>query len=393
MSTKITFFPVGNGDMTLISLDDDRKTTILIDVNIRSSADNQDDDTFDAANAIKSRLQRNGAGQLYVNVFIQTHPDQDHLGGLRNHFHLGPPENLKNKALILINEIWSSPIVWRRADKRTGHTLCEDAKVFRAEAVRRVELHRQSQKLEDEGNRILIIGEDENEDKTKGLEDILYKADDEITLIDDKQTDQIVAKVLGPLGPQDDEDDEERLQKNRSSIILRWSIAARIGAPKNNFFLTGGDAEVGIWRALWEKYEQDPEPLRYDILQTPHHCSWHSLSEDSWKDSDNPKVDQSAKNALSQCFSKAIIVASSNSIKDDKNDPPCWGAKTEYLSIVSEVKGTFLCTSEEPNEDQPEPIEIILTTSGPKKGAKVADRSSVSSAAIASASTPRPHGT
>lgn len=37
MTAKLTFFPVGNGDMTLIRLESGR--AILIDVNIRVSAD------------------------------------------------------------------------------------------------------------------------------------------------------------------------------------------------------------------------------------------------------------------------------------------------------------------------------------------------------------------
>ena len=36
MQSTITFFPVDNGDMTLIKLED--KTTILIDINIRQVA-------------------------------------------------------------------------------------------------------------------------------------------------------------------------------------------------------------------------------------------------------------------------------------------------------------------------------------------------------------------
>lgn len=41
MASTISFFPVNNGDMTLIKLDD--KTTILIDINIRQVAEDDDD--------------------------------------------------------------------------------------------------------------------------------------------------------------------------------------------------------------------------------------------------------------------------------------------------------------------------------------------------------------
>jgi hypothetical protein len=39
MPTTITFFPVDNGDMTLIKFGDLDATTLLIDINIRQDAD------------------------------------------------------------------------------------------------------------------------------------------------------------------------------------------------------------------------------------------------------------------------------------------------------------------------------------------------------------------
>ena len=47
------------------------------------------------------------------------------------------------------------------------------------------------------------------------------------------------------------------------------------------YSLAAGDAEVLIWEKLWEKHKKKPEVLAYDMLLSPHHCSWHSLSYDS----------------------------------------------------------------------------------------------------------------
>ncbi|MCF7967000.1 MAG: hypothetical protein K9L79_15910 [Methylobacter tundripaludum] len=67
MSTKITFFPVGNGDMTLIELDDAKQTKILIDMNIRESADDTaNEDYFDVASELRSRLNNDSKGRPYV---------------------------------------------------------------------------------------------------------------------------------------------------------------------------------------------------------------------------------------------------------------------------------------------------------------------------------------
>ena len=90
MSTTITYFPVGNGDMTLICLGDKAGTTILIDCNIRAAADDPDDDTRDVAQDLRGRLKRDSKGRPFVDAFLTTHPDADHCRGAEKHFHLGP---------------------------------------------------------------------------------------------------------------------------------------------------------------------------------------------------------------------------------------------------------------------------------------------------------------
>jgi hypothetical protein len=57
MAAKVTFFQVGNGDMTLVRLADTRGTSILTDVHIRSAADDPNDDTPDVASALRNRLK------------------------------------------------------------------------------------------------------------------------------------------------------------------------------------------------------------------------------------------------------------------------------------------------------------------------------------------------
>ena len=116
MTASIEFFPVGNGDMTLIRLATGR--TILIDINIRNDADDQNKHDYpDVAKMLKDRLERDADNdnRLYVDAFVLTHPDQDHCGGLQNHFHLGAPSTWKKPEgeeleKILIHEMWSAPL-------------------------------------------------------------------------------------------------------------------------------------------------------------------------------------------------------------------------------------------------------------------------------------------
>lgn len=367
MPVRLTFFPVGNGDMTLIQLESGR--TILIDMNIRSAADDPDDDTPDVATKLRDRLKRDNAGRLYVDALLLSHPDQDHCGGLRNHFHLGPPEDWsEDDDKILIREMWSSPMVFRRASKK--HKLCDDAKAFNTEARRRVALFRDKGDVVASGDRILILGEDEN-GKTDDLDDILVRVDEVFDRIDWVKDNSMAVRLLAPMPKDEDEDVEEERSKNKSSTILQFSLSGD-GQADMCRFLTGGDAEVLIWEKLWERHAETPDNLSYDILQTPHHCSWRSLSYDSWSDlGEDAEVCDAARDALSQGRNGALIVASSNPIKDDDNDPPCIRAKREYEDIAKDFDGEFKCVGEHPSEKKPDVLEVEVNRHGPKLKTKL----------------------
>jgi hypothetical protein len=175
----------------------------------------------------------------------------------------------------------------------------------------------------------------------------------------------MTARLLGPLPKSDDEKEEEALEKNRSSVILAFSFNVNQTTDVCRF-LTGGDAEVAVWERLWKKH-RDKDWLQYHILQTPHHCSWRSLSSDSWSDlGENAKVNQDALNALSQAKDGAHIVASSKPVKAEDSDPPCIRAKREYEAITKRVSGAFKCTGEYPTESNPDVMEFEITENGPR---------------------------
>ena len=68
MVAKVTFFPIGNGDMTLVEFESGRK--VLIDMNIRAAADDPDDDTLDVAKELRDRLTRDAKGRLYLDALL-----------------------------------------------------------------------------------------------------------------------------------------------------------------------------------------------------------------------------------------------------------------------------------------------------------------------------------
>lgn len=388
MPASLAFFPVSNGDMTLLRLDNGQ--TILIDINIRTAADDENDDTADVAADLRNRLKRDGDGRLYVDVFLSTHPHQDHITGLRNHFHLGPPgEWNKDNDKIIIREMWSSPVVFRRADSQTP--LCEDAKAWAREARRRVKRFRDVGFDTVPGDRILIMGED-IDGKTDDILDIVVTLDESVTAANRVKADVFEARLLAPL-PAESDEEEEDLSTNESSVVLRFSLTGG-GVGDRCRFLTGGDAEVAIWQRLWQRHgDANPDWLSYDVLQTPHHCSWRSLSFDSWSDlGEDAEVDEDARSALSQTRKGADIVASSKPIKDDDDNPPHHRAKQEYLEIVDGEDDRFFCTDES-WEDDGLSLEFEVKASGiVRKLAKAAALAAPALGISATAAHARQHG-
>jgi hypothetical protein len=353
---KTVHFRVHNGDMTLVELESGRR--ILIDINIRAAADDPDDETPDVAKQLRDRLDRDAKDRLYVDAFLLTHPDEDHIRGLKKHFHLGDPADWSKRAdKIVIREMWSSPIVFRRASK--DHVLCDDANAWATEARRRVKLAKDGNLVAD-GNRITILGED-IDGKTDDLGAILVKIDQTFATICGVSDPSFEARLLAPLIAEDDEE-EEVITKNNSSVIIRLDL--KLKAVTQARYLIGGDADVGVWDRIWDHNEEQPERLAYDVLIAPHHCSWRSLSYDSWSElGEKAKVSGPARKALGQARSGALIIASSKTISDDDSDPPCVRAKREYEDILSSKKGEFRCVADGAGDS---PMEIEVLAAGPK---------------------------
>lgn len=389
MTASITFFPVCNGDMTLLTFDNDQK--LLIDINVRKAADDSGDDTPDVMSQLRDLLTRDEKGRLYVDGFLLSHPDKDHISGLETHFHLGAPDDWdEDDDKIFIREMWSSPIVFRRASK--DHVLCSDAKAWAKEARRRVQLFRDDGIIGVEGNRIQIMGED-IDGKTDDISDIVVAAESLVTSLNRLTTGTFEARLLAPLPQGDDEELDDLLGKNHSSVILRFSIRGG-GYLDKCRFLTGGDAEVAIWERLWDQHgDSNSDWLSYDILQTPHHCSWHSLSYDSYSEyGEDAEVCDSARSALAQIRKGAIIVASSEHIDPEDADPPSDRAMREYLAIVDDNADRFICVTDV-WDDEERPLKYEIGSSGVIKVVKNAAKVAATSLGIgATAAHARPHG-
>ena len=85
--------------------------------------------------------------------------------------------------------------MFRRAS--INHTLCEDASAFNAEARRRVRKYRDNYGIVSDGDRILILGEDED-GKTDDLGPILVKVNEQFNRINGNYDYSMTTRLLAP---------------------------------------------------------------------------------------------------------------------------------------------------------------------------------------------------
>ena len=212
----------------------------------------------------------------------------------------------------------------------------------------------------------MVLGKDDG-DKTDDIPNILLELDQKTRWINQSYSSCFEAHLLGPSPKKDLDELEDKLGKNHSSVIMNFAIK---GGNKTAYFLSGGDAEVVCWECvrdrLTDKYSMSW--LDYDILQAPHHCSWHSLSHHSLSDmGDEAETSEKAMEVFNRAKQNAFIISSSKVIEDDEKDPPAYRAKEEYEKIVDNVQGQFLCVSDHKKNGENIPLEIEISDNGIKK--------------------------
>lgn len=379
---SITYFPVGNGDTTLISLSDGTK--ILIDCNItEDSRDDSEKERYPVHEHLLKEMRKDESGNPHLDVFILTHPDEDHCRGFCTTFYRGDPSKYgqadRKAGLIIIDELWFTPRIFSPHED----DLSESAQYLSDEAERRMSLYRaRDSKSEMPGNRLRVIGYSDNP-KLKGLESIITVPGNAINLINGDLKSDFSFFIHAPFKK---DTDSEWSKRNDTSVIVQ----ARFDMPNAKdagLAMFGGDSCCEIFKEIVEKSEE--EDLQWDLLLAPHHCSWHFFNEQSYED--DPTPEKTSIELLNMHREGAYVIASCKPVVDDGDNPPHIQAATEYKKHVEKDK--FLVTMEHPSEKEPLPIHFIITRMGPQKKDELSRKSIVSSAAVdAVVGTPQTYG-
>jgi hypothetical protein len=372
---RLKFYPVSNGDTVLITLKDE--TTILFDSNIRDTGEDSDgNQIYDVKKDLLSSLKKKN-NNYHLDLFVLTHPDQDHCRGFKKHFYQGNPDNygdVNRKAdEIIIDEMWVTSLLF---DNVTN----DDAKAFKKEAERRRKLWDNDDKSKDKpGNKIRMIGYNGDNKYENVPNNIPGETQNEIN--GSKKTDFeffIHSPFKASLVTASAQEDA-----NFSSIVVQARFKAN-ASDKNfcTYVLLGGDADHNIWAKIWEvstkNYNKDK--LEWDLFLASHHCSWTYFNNVPYDDKEENKTpkDTSLK-ILDKKVANGQIIASCKLIKKNDDNPPHYQAKVEYIKKLNK-KEDFIELAKEPKESEPKPVIYKVTTQGPVREDKSQQGSAMASA-------------
>ena len=343
MKHSIKFYPVGNGDCDLITIGGANKK-MMFDCNFRQKAEEENEEMYDVLDdLLTNELTTKKCGLPLLDAFLLTHPDQDHCRSFADKFFLGDPDavpqSAKDDKKILIGELWYSPRVF---EELSGE-LNVDAKAFKKEAKRRMDLYKSnSNKVDKDGNRIRIIGWTDNPD-LKGLEERIITPGNTISEVNGTFCRYFEMFIHAPF-----KDDIKGEDRNMTSIASQL----RFMSDKNNeniarVFL-GGDTEWRVIQEIMNKTSND-DYLKWDLMEAAHHCSYKFFADDREDDPNQASLD-----FLDKSEDGAFVVSSSKIVKKNSDNPPCQKAKNRYTDRIG--KSNFFCTGGEKDDDTEAPI-------------------------------------
>lgn len=359
MEHLIKFYPVENADCTLIKLNNG--ITIIVDCQLFDSLNDEDGNQirYDVKKDLLKELGKDSNGYPYVDLFVSTHPHDDHCKGFEGNFYHGNPDDYdskKNENEIIIGELWVTP-------RGIGNELADSAETIRQEAKRRRKLYDDNMKLTgDYGNHLRIIGYNK---QTTFDERYGYVPGTLVTAIDGHEMAWLEMFIHAPFKEDVDKSKEDD-NKNATSIVVQYSFKSKCddGEVKTVCkLIMGGDAEHEIWQHIIDN-NKDDENLTWNIFMAPHHCSWSFFNDPEKKDEVKPSAETIMQK---QIGFNSCIIASSKEILDNGKNPPCYQARTEYKNRLKNKDNFFNTATDHVKGMVPQPIVFKIDKHGKTK--------------------------
>lgn len=342
---KITLFPLGNADTSLIELANGKR--ILIDYADMRDPTDADDKRIDLPNELNKLL----GDDDYLDVVVFTHIDMDHVKGSKDFFNLLHANGYKSDEKIDINEMW----VPAAAIVETG--IKDDSRIIRQEARYRFKEGKGIKVFSTPGQ--LKDWADDNDVDLDSRSHLIVNAGETIEEFD-LFYDGLEIFVHSPFAYRTK--DGKLTDRNKDAIALNCKFHVDDTEVLFNTFSDLGSEEIKDIVNISESY-RNSDRLYWDIFKIPHHCSHKSLANVTAEEFSEP---DETVGRLFEGYSNDVplIISSSRVISDGDYDPPNKKASDYYKKIVSDKDGEFKVTMDHPTVSSPKPLVIKITGGG-----------------------------
>jgi hypothetical protein len=346
---KVTFFPLGNADCSLIDLAGGQK--LLFDyAAVRNPSDDQDR-RIDLPKVLRQDLE--ATGRKSYDVVAITHLDKDHYAGASDFFYLEHAEKYQDEDRVKIDCLWvpAAVIVEKRPDD-------PEARIIQAEAQHRLL----------QGKRVRVFSRPDTlrdwlREHGLSVEDRTHLITDAGRLVPGFTKSKQGAEffVHSPFARR--LDDGTVVDRNTNSLVVQATF--QCGETETKAILSA-DADHEILTAIVEvtRYKKNESRLEWDIFKLPHHCSYLALGPDRGKDKTVPVPE--VQWLLEEQGRKGGVIVSPSSLipSTDGDQPPHRQAAAYYREVASQLDGEFKVTMEHPQISAPALLVISICDFG-----------------------------
>lgn len=340
----VRFFPIGNADTCLITLEKGRRS--LFDF-----ADMRSGEDGDKRCDLEAELRACLGDETEIDVVAFTHLDADHTKRATEVFELEHAAKYQGGKRIRIKTLW----VPAAAILEEG--VEGDARILRAEARHRL--------LQGKGIRVFS--------RPEQLDAFLREHD-----VDPAKRRNLISDA-GTLCPEFNLDadgveffvhspfaehcDDELIVRNTSALFMQATF--RVDQRLTRLILSA-DVEHSTIEEIVRvtRAHDNDERLFWDINNIPHHCSYRSLAEEKGSEKTEPS-DRLKWLYESASQDYCMIVSTSDPIpSEETTQPPHKEAAAYYQSALKPRTGEFVVTMDHPTRTAPKPLIIEITNSG-----------------------------